>query len=100
VKWCDYIGWVEKPNNLGPICSYNVEKRPNRQTRDDFFLENGAIYWFKRGILLAYGNMIGDFRKAKLYEMPPERSLEIDNAYDWYMTEKAYEYTSMETTNT
>lgn len=96
VKWCDYIGWIEKPSNKGPICSYNIGKRPNRQTRDDFFLENGAIYWFKCGILKLYGNMIGNPQRVKLYEMPMERSIEIDTPFDFYMAEKAHEYSSME----
>lgn len=93
VKWNDFIGWVEKPTNKGPVCTYNLDKRPNRQTRDDFYLENGAIYWFKYEVLMAYGNFIGNANKTKLYEMPPERSLEIDTPFDWYMAERAYEYT-------
>lgn len=96
VKWCDYIGWIEKPTDKGPLCSYNIDRRPNRQTRDDFFLENGSIYWFNYGVLIAYGNMIGNPNKVKLYEMPSERSLEIDTPFDFYMAEKAYEYSSME----
>lgn len=99
VKWCDFIGWVEKPTNKGPIPSYNVQKRPNRQTRNDFFLENGSIYWFKHDIFITYGHMIANPSKVKLYEMPTERSLEIDTPFDFYITEKAHEYTSMETTN-
>lgn len=99
VKWCDYIGWVEKPSNQGPICSYNLGKRPNRQTRDDFYLENGAIYWFKHEVLIAYGNMVGNPNKVKLYEMPLERSLEIDTPFDFYLAERAYEFTSMEATD-
>lgn len=95
VKWCDFIGWIEKPTNKGPICTYNITKRPNRQTRDDFFLENGAIYWCKYEVLMAYGNFIGNPNKVKLYEMPPERSIEIDTPFDWYMADKAYEYQSM-----
>ena len=100
VKWCDYIGWVEKPSSKGPICSYNVDSRPNRQTRDDFFLENGAIYWFKHEILYTYGNMVGNPFKTKLYEMPLERSLEIDTDFDFYLAERAHEYSSMETPRT
>lgn len=96
VKWCDFIGWVGKPTNKGPICSYNVEARPNRQTRNDYFLENGAIYWSKYASLLAYGNIIGNPARVKLYEMPAERSLEIDTPFDFYMAEKAYEYLSVE----
>jgi CMP-N-acetylneuraminic acid synthetase len=99
VKWCDFIGWVEKPTNQGPIPSYNIHKRPNRQMRNDFFLENGSIYWFKHEIFLAYGHMIANPKKVKLYEMPMERSLEIDTPFDFYLAEKAYEYSSMEATN-
>jgi len=90
VKWSDFIGWVGKPTNKGPICSYNLDARPNRQTRNDYFLENGAIYWITHEALLAYGNIIGNPMKVKLYEMPPERSLEIDTAFDFYLAERAY----------
>ena len=99
VKWCDYIGWVEQASNKGPMPSYNVYKRPNRQTREDFFLENGSIYWFKHEFLMTYGHMICDPRKVKLYEMPLERSLEIDTPFDFYICGKAYEYSSMEKTH-
>uniref|UniRef100_A0A6M3KUC7 Putative cytidylyltransferase n=1 Tax=viral metagenome TaxID=1070528 RepID=A0A6M3KUC7_9ZZZZ len=99
VKWSDFIGWVGQASNKGPICSYNIDKRPNRQTRKDYFLENGAIYWVKYDVLIAYGNMIGNPERVKLYEMPLERSLEIDTPFDFYIAEKAYEYTSMGLTN-
>lgn len=95
VKWCDFIGWVEKPMNHGPLPTYNIDRRPNRQTRNDFFLENGSIYWFKHEIFIPYGHMIANPAKVKLYEMPMERSLEIDTAFDFYMCEKAHEFTSM-----
>ena len=96
VKWDDIIGWVEKPTNQGPLPMYNLEARPNRQTRDDFYLENGSIYWCKHEVILAYGNFIGNPLKVKLYEMPKERSLEIDTPFDFFMCERAYEYSSME----
>lgn len=99
VKWSDFIGWVEKPSNHGPIPSYNVNKRPNRQTRNDFFLENGSIYWFKHEIFIPYGHMIANPAKVKLYEMPAERSLEIDTPFDFFLTEKAYEFASMAKTD-
>lgn len=96
VKWCDMIGWVENPTNRGPLPTYNVEKRPNRQTRDDYFLENGSIYWFKHEIFKVYGHMIANHAKVKLFEMPAERSLEIDTPFDFYLAERAYEYSSVE----
>lgn len=97
VHWCDFIGWVEKPSNRGPLCTYNIGNRPNRQTRDDFYLENGSIYWFKTEILKAFGTMIANPEKTKLYPMPEERSLEIDDPFTWFLCEKTYEYLSMET---
>jgi CMP-N-acetylneuraminic acid synthetase len=99
VKWSDFIGWVEKPTNHGPLPTYNVSKRPNRQTRNDFFLENGSIYWFKHNIFIPYGHMIANPAKVKLYEMPEERSLEIDTPFDFYLCEKAHEFASMERAN-
>ena len=99
VKWSDFIGWVEKPNNHGPLPTYNIERRPNRQTRNDFFLENGSIYWFKHEILLASGHMIGNPSRVKLYEVPMERSFEIDTNFDFLLAEKVYELLSVEKTN-
>lgn len=99
VKWSDFIGWVEKPTNHGPLPTYNINRRPNRQTRNDFFLENGSIYWFKHEIFIVYGHMIANPAKVKLYEMPVERSIEIDTPFDFYMTERAYEYSSMAKTS-
>jgi len=96
VKWSDMIGWVGNPTNRGPLPTYNVEKRPNRQTRNDYFLENGSIYWFKHEIFKVYGHMIANPAKVKLFEMPAERSLEIDTQFDFYLAERAYEYSSME----
>ena len=92
VKWCDYMGWIGNPTNKGPLPTYNISKRPTRQSRDDFFLEVGSIYWFKREIFKVYGHMIANPAKVKLYELPAERGLEIDTPFDFYMTERAYEY--------
>ena len=92
VQWCDFIGWAGNVKNKGPLPFYNLQNRPNRQTRDDFVLENGTIYWFMHEIFIAYGNMIANPAKVKLYEMPAERSLEIDTPFDFYMNEKAYEW--------
>lgn len=96
VTWSDFIGWIEMPTSKGPLPTYKVEARPNRQTRDDFFMEVGSIYWFKHAVFEAYGHMIANHTKVKLYELPAERSLEIDTPFDFYLAEKAYEYTSME----
>lgn len=95
VVWHDFIGWVDKATNKGAIPCYNVSKRPRRQDRNNFFMENGAIYWFKHDVFVTYGQMIANPYKVKLWEMPAERSLEIDTAFDFYMNERAYEFASM-----
>ena len=92
VTWNDFIGWIGNPTSKGPLPTYKVEKRPNRQTRNDFFMETGSIYWFKHEIFEAYGHMIANRMKVKLYEMPAERSLEIDTPFDFYLAEKAFEW--------
>lgn len=99
VKWSDFIGWVEKPNNHGPLPTYNISKRPNRQTRNDFFLETGSIYWFKHDIFIPYGHMIANPSKVKLYEIPIERSFEIDTLWDFKIAEKVHELLSVSASN-
>jgi len=96
VTWNDFMGWVGKPNNHGPLPTYNVEKRPNRQSRGDFYMETGSIYWFNHGIFIPFGHMIANPNKVKLFEVCAERSLEIDTPFDFYMAERAHEYFSME----
>lgn len=72
------IPGVEEPQ---PIATYRINKRPNRQDRGDWFLENGAIYFTRKYVIehvkcRAHG-FIG------LYIMPKERSIEIDDQLDW-----------------
>jgi len=92
VVWNDILGWVEKAAKTGPICMYKLDERPTQKTRDDWYLENGAIYWCKHIVIQATGTFIGDPSRVKLYKMPKKRSLEIDDAFDWYLCEKAYLY--------
>jgi CMP-N,N'-diacetyllegionaminic acid synthase len=92
VTWNPLMGWVKDATKRGNACLYLIHKRPNRQTRDNFFLENGAVYWMRQGILLRMGNRVGNPNETYLYEMPPERSLEVDTPVDWFVAEKTYEY--------
>jgi len=94
VVWNDILGWIEKPAKAGPACLYLIDKRPTKESRDDWYLENGCIYWFKREVLLTTGTMIGQPGGVKLYEMPKERSLEIDDLFDFYLCEKAWEWSN------
>jgi len=92
VTWNPIMGWVKNATKKGHGCLYLIHKRPNRQSRDSFFLENGAVYWVRHGILLRMGNRIGNPNETYLHEMPPERSLEVDTPIDWFVAEKTYEY--------
>ena len=90
VVWNDILGWVREPSKIGPLCMYHLDKRPTKKTRNDWYLENGCIYWCKHLVIMATGTFIGDPANVKLYEMPKERSLEIDNPFDWFLCEQAY----------
>lgn len=92
VTWNPIMGWVKEPSKGGSLCLYQVHKRPNRQTRDNFFLENGAVYWVKTKYFLNIGNRIIDPTSCCVYEMPIERGLEVDTPYDWFIAEKTYEW--------
>ena len=48
------------------------------------FYENGAIYFFKREVILNGSRIGGD---VGLYEMPQERSHQIDSPFDWKLCE-------------
>jgi CMP-N-acetylneuraminic acid synthetase len=90
VQWNPIMGWVKEPSKAGSMCLYQIHKRPNRQTRDNFYLENGAVYWVKQGLFLNSGNRIVTPVHTYIHVMPPERSLEVDTPYDWYLAEKTY----------
>lgn len=92
VMWNPVMGWVEDATNHGSACLYLIDKRPNRQTRENWYLENGAIYWMTQESLLTYGHRIGNPKTVKLFEMPPQRSLEVDSTYEWFVAEKTHEW--------
>lgn len=94
VVWNDILGWVGNPSKKGPAALYLIDKRPTKKSRDDWYLENGCIYWFKIETILSTGTFIGQPGNVKLYEMPKERSLEIDDAFDFYLCEKAWEWSN------
>lgn len=92
VVWNDILGWVDNATKKGHVCMYHIDKRPTKQTRGDWYLENGCIYWCKHEVILATGTFIGDPGGVKLYAMPKERSLEIDDAFDWFLCEQAFKW--------
>lgn len=92
VVWNDILGWIGQPTKVGPMPMYIIDKRPTKKSRDDWYLENGCIYWCKHSVIMDTGTFVGMPEKVKLYEMPKNRSLEIDDAFDFYLCEKAMEY--------
>ena len=81
--------WVDKAAGFKgtdyPLATYHIHKRPNRQDRKDWYMENGAIYFTKKYVLDQMGVRLGG--KIVLYVMPQERSYEIDSPLDWLIAE-------------
>jgi N-acylneuraminate cytidylyltransferase len=68
-----------------PIASFHTDKRPNSQDRGDWLKENGAVYFTPSYTLKSTNSRCGG--RVGLYEMPKERSIEIDDEYDWKIAE-------------
>jgi len=75
----DYCIWKKKENKLYSF-TYDYLNRGRRQERESLFLENGSIYIFKPEILINNRNRLGG--KIGMYEMPFDRSYEIDSISD------------------
>ena len=81
--------WVDKAAGKKgedfPLATYHIHKRPNRQDRKDWYMENGAIYFTKRYVLDQMNCRLGGH--IAIYSMPQDRSLEIDSPLDWDIAE-------------
>jgi len=81
--------WIEKAVGMREkdycIATYHVAKRPNRQDRKEWNMENGAIYFTKKYVFEHCGARLGGC--VGLYKMPKERSFEIDDETDWDIAE-------------
>ena len=75
----DYCIWKETEHGLQSY-TFDYNNRGRRQDREKLFLENGSIYIFKPDILMKCKNRLGG--KIGMYEMPFERSYEIDSYQD------------------
>jgi CMP-N-acetylneuraminic acid synthetase len=80
------IPGVEEPQ---AIATYRYKKRPNRQDRKDWYLENGAIYFTRKYVIEQTKCRLHGF--IGLYVMPMERSFEIDNQVEWDICEMLME---------
>lgn len=85
-----YFLWGK--NRVGSITGINHKKseRILRQNQNKQYLENGAIYIMKTNGFKKYKHRF--FGKTAVYEMPGERSLEIDEPVDLYLAETLYRY--------
>lgn len=84
------VGIPGDDDNPQPLATYHYAKRPNRQDRNDWLLENGAIYFTRTYILKAFSSRLHG--SIAVYEMPQERSIEIDTPYDWFLAEQTARY--------
>ena len=75
----DYCIWKKTESKLESF-TYDYRKRGRRQEREKLYLENGSIYIFSTKTLLEYDNRLGG--NIGMYEMPFDRSFEIDSMDD------------------
>jgi len=82
-------GWVKDavgmPHGKQAIALYHYQRTQIKQSRDNWYLENGAIYFMKLHIVNLFGSKIGG--SVGLYEMPRERSFEATTPVDWKICE-------------
>lgn len=77
--------WIEDATTRGHAATYHYASRPNRQDREGFYREVGAIYFVKTPVLLATKCRLGG--DIALYKMPKERSFSINDEIDWKICE-------------
>ncbi|MEK7575004.1 MAG: acylneuraminate cytidylyltransferase family protein [Patescibacteria group bacterium] len=65
----------------GKALNYDPRNRPMRQDWPGTFSENGAFYITKKNILETEKCRLGG--RVKVFEMPAETTLQIDEAEDW-----------------
>ena len=64
-------------SNDGTPYNYNTSKRPRRQDWEGSFIENGAIYIFRRKDFERFGTRCKE--PCTLFEMDQINNIEIDN---------------------
>lgn len=67
------------------IPHWDISHRPRRQDLVPDFVENGAIYFTRSFIYRRYQNRLGG--KIAWYQMPVERSVDIDEPFDLRLAE-------------
>ena len=78
IKFANFI-WKKKKNHIKPY-NYNPMKRKRSQEFNNFVMENGSFYIFKRKNYLKYKNRIHG--KITYFEMPKKSYFDIDTHED------------------
>lgn len=89
LAWIDNSVGIPGVEHPQAIATYRINKRPNRQDRTDWYLENGAIYFTRKYVIEHAKCRLHGF--IGLYVMPKERSFEIDDETDWRICEMLME---------
>ena len=76
---------MAKINQDKLIWFHSEEKRGRRQDFPQVYALNGAVYATRRDILLDQNSLYGQDTRA--YIMPKERSIDIDDIYDFILVE-------------
>lgn len=69
----------------GVPVNYDPAARPRRQDFEGLFMENGAFYFTKAGVLRERRCRLGG--RIGIYAMAPETAVEIDDPSDWRIAE-------------
>lgn len=78
--------WSLRMNATGRLQRYFEDSHDkNRQTLEAAYMPNGAIFILKLSLLLSSRSYY--FENTYPYLMPPERSIDIDTAYDLHLAE-------------
>ena len=72
---------VEFDNGKLKICKKTINKITRRQDAPNVYEMNASIYIWKRSFLLKSDNIFNN--KTSYYEMPEERSIDIDSELDF-----------------
>ncbi len=81
---------VMEYNDEGLLQKVKSHTFTTRQATPPVFCINGAVYVINVQRLLE--SDLSQFKRLAGYEMPENRSIDIDTDWDWYMAEKAAEY--------
>ena len=80
--------WVREGDFGAP--RWDIDNRPRRQELRPDLIENGAIYISRADLYRTKGNRLGG--KIALYEMPLERSIDVDESFDLWLVDAYLRY--------